>query len=138
MKFAALALIATAYAQDAETEEAGPVDPCACVGVEGLPDGTFFTDAGYPENYGSECTAWDLEDPQCAEDGAYFGEAWCTEAWCYTSVECETAIPTIFFAETEYKDTLAFSVDACAATEEGSSALFVSAFAAVAAIAATI
>ena len=107
-------------------------DACECVGPAGLPDTSFFTDAGYPEEYGSACGAWDTEDPSCQEDGANYGVDWCTEAWCYTSPDCESAIPTVFFAETEYKDTLAFSVGACA--EDSSIAMYASAMAATIAV----
>ena len=114
--------------------------PCDCVGTAGLPEGSFFEGAGYPANYGSECQVWDADEPQCAEGAEYYGEDWCTAAWCYTAVECESAQATLFFAETEYKDTLAFSVGACGAggDEEGSATLFASAIAAVAIVAATI
>ena len=115
-------LVATAVAQS----------PCDCLGDEanGLPPATFFTEAGYPGDYGSSCQVWDLEDPSCQEGEANFGVDWCTEPWCYVGAECETAYDTVFFAETEYKDTLKFDViTACASTEEGSAALYASAVA---------
>ena len=130
MKFFALSmLVAATAAQDA----------CACVGPEGLPESSWFVEQGYVETYGSECSLWDAEASYCAADGEYAAEAWCSAAWCYTSVDCETAEPTLFFADTEYKDTLAFSLATCAEdAEDSSSALYATAFAAAAAIAATI
>ena len=117
---------------------------CECLGTEenGLPPSSFFTEAGYPAEYGSSCSAWDVEDPSCQEGEANYGVDWCTEAWCYVAAEntCDpAAYDTVFFAETEYAGTLKFAVTACAATEDSSMALYASAaMATVAVVAASL
>ena len=116
---------------------------CECLGTEenGMPPSTLFTDAGYPAEYGSSCSAWDVEDPSCQEGEANYGVDWCTEAWCYVAAEntCDpAAYDTVFFADTEYAGTLKFAVSACAA-EDSSMSLYASAvMATVAVVAATL
>jgi hypothetical protein len=112
---------------------------CECLATEeeGLPPVETFTDKGFPEGYGATCEVWDLEDPTCQEGEDNFGVDWCTESWCYVSAECESAYDTVFFADTEYAETLKFSVGACA-SEEASVALYASAAAVFAAVAVSI
>ena len=110
---------------------------CECLETEenGMPPSSLFTDAGLPEDYGSYCDAWDVEDPSCQEGEANFGEDWCTEAWCYVAADndCDpAAYDTVFFDETEYADTLKFAVSACA--ESSSMALYASAVMATVAV----
>ena len=115
---------------------------CQCLADEsmGLPPSTLFTDRGYPEDYGTKCFEWDLEDPSCQEGGDNYGVDWCTGQWCYVGADCATAYDTVFFADTEYAGTLKFDVKtACPATsEEGSNMLYASAAAVIAAVAASI
>ena len=114
---------------------------CECLMTEenGLPSPSFFTEAGYPADYGSMCTAWDIEGAYCLEGGDNFGESWCTNAWCYVASDntCDpAAMTTTFFADTEY-DGLMWAESAC--SEDSSMALYASAMAAtVAVIAASI
>ena len=110
---------------------------CDCLMTEenGMPPASLFTDAGYPADYGTMCSAWDLEDPSCQEGEANFGVDWCTEAWCYVAAEndCDpAAYDTVFFADSDYAGTLKFSVTACA--EDSSMALYASAMAATIAV----
>ena len=88
---------------------------CDCLMTEenGMPPSSLFTEKGYPEDYGTKCSPWDVEDPTCQEGEANFGLDWCTENWCYVSSRCEQAYDTVFFADTEYAETLKFSVNTC-------------------------
>ena len=88
---------------------------CDCLMTEenGMPPSSLFTDKGMPEDYGTKCSPWDVEDPTCQEGEANFGLDWCTENWCYVSSRCEQAYDTVFFADTEYAETLKFSVNTC-------------------------
>ena len=119
---------------------------CECLGTEdnGLPPSSFFTDKSYPADYGSKCSEWDKDAESCQDGGDDFGKTWCTEAWCYVSAtnDCDpAAFDTVFFADSEYKDTLKFATSACPkeaeAAADASMALYASAamatFAAVAA-----
>lgn len=83
----------------------------------GLPAPEFFSEKGYPAEYGSKCSPWDVEDASCQEGGANFGIDWCTNNWCYVSAECTNAYETVFFADTEYSSTLKFSTETCKADE---------------------
>ena len=86
---------------------------CECIGESnGLPPSSFFVDKGFIGDYGSKCFTWDEQDPYCKEDGAFFGESWCTRPWCYVDSECESGIGTLFFDKTEY-DWLKWSMDVC-------------------------
>ena len=137
MKFATLALlVVAASAQDTMEDDMMADDSCECVGAENLPT-DFFVEQGYPAEYGTECNAWDAAEDYCLEGGDSFGEDWCedTYIWCYVSVDCESGLDTVFFAETEYAGTLAYSAEACSEMD-GASQLFLSAVtASVAAIA---
>lgn len=48
---------------------------CECLKIEenGMPPSSLFTDAGYVEEYGASCGAWDLKDPSCQEGEANYG-----------------------------------------------------------------
>ena len=83
----------------------------------GMPPSSLFTDKGMPEDYGTKCSPWDVEDPSCQEGEANFGVDWCTEDWCYVSSKCEKAYDTVFFADTDYAGTLKFSVETCKAKD---------------------
>lgn len=54
-------------------------------------------------------------EPYCQEGGENFGADWCSESyeWCYVDIECENGIDTLFFADTEYADTLAYTPTTC-------------------------
>ena len=90
---------------------------CDCLGSEenGLPPQSFFVEKGFTELYGSSCSAWDKSYDYCLEGGANFGEEWCTKDWCYVSSKCESGKSTLTFADTEYADTLKWSMDTCSA-----------------------
>ena len=134
MKFAYVMLLAAVKAQEEEAAEEG-ADPCACVGADAVP-ADFFTEAGYPEDYGSECNVWDANEPYCAEGGDYAEEAYCAPdfAWCYVDPTCEDSAPTVFFADTEYADTLNWTESGCSAEgeEEGAYKMYAAASAALA------
>ena len=118
---------------------------CECIETEenGLPPASFFTDRGFPADYGASCSDWDAEDPSCQEGGANFGVSWCTEDWCYVSTKntCDEdgVFDTVMFADEEvYSETLKFATQACEETES-SVAVYASAIALSAAmVAATI
>lgn len=95
---------------------------CECLKTEakGMPPSSLFTDAGYVEEYGASCGAWDLKDPSCKEGEANYGQDWCTKKWCYVSADntCDpAAYDTVFFADTDYAGTLKFAVSACPASD---------------------
>ena len=126
MKFATLALLATvaSAAGDMEVSEA-----CACLDAEDIPV-DFIVGEGYPETYGVGCGVHDAAEDYCVGPPPSTDE-WCEEtySWCYVSIECEWAEETVFFADTDYADTLAYSVADCkdAATRVILSALSVAA-----------
>ena len=126
--FAALVAVVSADACDCLLTEAG-----------GLPPSSLFTDKDLAAEYGSKCGVWDTETAGCEAGGEYADEAWCTSEWCYVdATTCEGALDTMFFDETEYADTLKWSMETCAA-ETGSVAMYASAMAVtLAAVAASI
>ena len=105
---------------------------CECLTEEnGLPAPSFFTDAGYPADYGSMCSPWDSETENCMEGGENFGEDWCTSAWCYVSSEntCVTDRESGWDVE-----GLNWSLAVCAQQEDSSMALYASTMAATVAV----
>jgi len=91
-----------------------------------MPPQSFFEEKGYPAEYGSSCSDWDKDAESCQEGGDDHGKDWCTEAWCYVASDntCDpAAYDTVFFADTEYAETLKFAVSACADEEAGSMGL---------------
>ena len=119
---------------------------CECLGAtgDGMPDAAFFEGKGYPSDYGTKCSAWDVEAESCLEGGADNGKEWCTNAWCYVAADndCDpAAYDTVFFAGTDYAG-LKFATTACpadAADGDASSALMASVAAlSLAAVAASI
>lgn len=79
----------------------------------------------YPETYGGECKAHDLETDACAGE---YKPSWCYEKWCYVDPACEAKDKkgSFFFgkeAELLYSyntcgGTDAFAAEACAAQSE--------------------
>ena len=123
MKFATLALLATVASAEMGYELS---EECACLDAEDLPV-DFIVEEGYPETYGVGCDVHDAAEDYCVDST----EEWCedTYSWCYVSIECEWAEETLFFADSDYADTLAYSTAACkdAATRVILSALSVAA-----------
>ena len=113
MKFAAAALIvASASAQ------------CECLTSADLPEASYFTEQGYPENYGTECDTWDIESASCLET---YDVEWCSENWCYVADDCESALSV-----EENGKTLYYSTELC--LEDSSYALYASAMVATIAV----
>jgi len=78
-----------------------------------LPPSKFFVDKGFPSDYRSYCKVWDKNATWCQEGGDEFGAEWCLQESCYVAANstCDpSALNTTFFADTEYAESLKFSM----------------------------
>merc|ERR1712216_922005 len=92
------------------------VDPCACIGNQGLPSDASSPYASHEgiSEYGNYCAAWDSTSASpWFEDSCNPPSEdcnWCSGEWCFVSAECESAYPTEVF---EGAFDLYYSYTAC-------------------------